>query len=258
MGFRDRRHKSSSKLREIMSDSQQNSQYDIEVQAVTKSFGTFDALKGVDLNMQTGEFLTLFGPNGAGKTTLIRLLSTLAKPTSGTLKVSGFDTQKESGKVRASVGVISHDPYLYENLSAFENIKFFGEMYGVSDVDSRAKELIELLGLGTRMDDLVRTFSRGMKQRLSVARSIVHDPSVLLLDEPYTGLDQKGAKIFGDTLSWLKSHGRTILMTTHNIDEALTLSDRVGIITSGQVVYEGPASDLTNESFKAIYLEHVE
>lgn len=242
----------------MMSDSQQNSQYDIEVQAVTKSFGTFDALKGVDLHMNKGEFLTLFGPNGAGKTTLIRLLSTLAKPTSGTLRVYGYDTQKESGKVRASVGVISHDPYLYENLSAFENIKFFGEMYGVSDVDSRAKELIELLGLGTRMDDLVRTFSRGMKQRLSVARSIVHDPSVLLLDEPYTGLDQKGAKIFGDTLGWLKSHGRTILMTTHNIDEALTLSDRVGIITGGKVVYEGSASDLTNDSFKNIYLEHVE
>lgn len=242
----------------MMSDSHKENHFDVEVQAVTKSFGTFDALKGVDLHMEKGEFLTLFGPNGAGKTTLIRLLSTLAKPTSGTLKVSGFDTQKESGKVRESVGVISHDPYLYENLSAFENIKFFGEMYGVSDVDSRAKELIELLGLGTRMDDLVRTFSRGMKQRLSVARSIVHDPSVLLLDEPYTGLDQKGAKIFGDTLGWLKSHGRTILMTTHNIDEALTLSDRVGIITSGKVVYEGSASDLTNDSFKNIYLEHVE
>ena len=118
--------------------------------------------------------------------------------------------------------------------------------------------MIELLGLSARTHDLVRTFSRGMKQRLSVARSIVHDPRVLLLDEPYTALDQKGAKIFGDTLNFLKSQGRTILMTTHNIDEALTLSDRVGIITSGKIVYEGPASGLTNDSFKGIYLKHVE
>lgn len=233
-------------------------EYHISVERVTKSFGGFDALKGIDLHLKKGEFFTLFGPNGAGKTTLIKLLSTLVKPSTGTLTVAGYDTSKQAGKVRASVGVISHDPYLYENLSAYENIKFFGKMYGVPGVDARAKELIELLGLSQRMHDLVRTFSRGMKQRLSVARSIVHDPPVLLLDEPYTGLDQKGALIFGDTLGWLKSHGRTILMTTHNIDEALTLSDRVGILTSGKIVYEGPASGLTNKSFKDTYLKHVE
>jgi len=235
-----------------------NSEYDIAARALTKTFGSFDALKGIDLHLKKGEFLTLFGPNGAGKTTLIKLLSTLAKPTSGTLTVAGYDASKEAGKVRASVGVISHDPYLYENLSAFENIKFFGEMYSVPDTTTRAKELIELIGLGARTHDLVRTFSRGMKQRLSVARSIVHDPSVLLLDEPYTGLDQKGTRIFGDTLKWLKSHERTILMTTHNIDEGLQLSDRVGIIMSGKIVYEGPASGLSNDGFKDLYITHVE
>ena len=236
----------------------ENAQYDIAARALTKTFGSFDALKGIDLYLEKGEFVTLFGPNGAGKTTLIKLLSTLAKPTSGALTVAGFDVSKQPGKVRASVGVISHDPYLYENLSAFENIKFFGEMYGVQNADSRALELIDLIGLGARTHDLVRTFSRGMKQRLSVARSIVHDPSVLLLDEPYTGLDQKGALIFGDTLKWLKSHGRTILMTTHNIDEGLQFSDRVGVISSGKIVYEGPASNLNNDSFKDLYISHVE
>ncbi len=241
-----------------MTVNQEKAEYDISAQAVTKTFGSFDALKGIDLHLKKGEFVTLFGPNGAGKTTLIKLLSTLAKPTSGSLTVAGFDALKEAGKVRASVGVISHDPYLYENLSAFENIKFFGEMYGVSDTATRATELIDLIGLGARTHDLVRTFSRGMKQRLSVARAIVHDPSVLLLDEPYTGLDQKGARIFGDTLKWLKSHERTILMTTHNIDEGLQLSDRVGILTSGKIVYEGLSSDLNNDSFKDLYITHVE
>ncbi len=241
-----------------MTGNPDNAEYDIVALGVTKTFDSFDALNGIDLNLRKGEFVTLFGPNGAGKTTLIKLLSTLTKPTTGSLTVAGYDASKEAGKVRASVGVISHDPYLYENLSALENIKFFGEMYGVPDTAMRAKELIELLGLGTRMHDLVRTFSRGMKQRLSVARSIVHDPSVLLLDEPYTGLDQKGARIFTDTLKWLKSHDRTILMTTHNIDEGLQLSDRVGIIMSGKIVYEGSASGLNNDSFKKLYISHVE
>lgn len=241
-----------------MTGNPNNSDYDVAARGVTKTFGSFDALSGIDLNIKKGEFVTLFGPNGAGKTTLIKLLSTLTKPTSGSLRVAGYDTSKEAGKVRASVGVISHDPYLYENLSAYENIKFFGEMYGVPDTATRAKELIELVGLGSRLHDLVRAFSRGMKQRLSVARSIVHDPSVLLLDEPYTGLDQKGARIFTDTLKWLKSHERTILMTTHNIDEGLQLSDRVGIIMSGKIVYEGSASGLNKDSFKNLYISHVE
>jgi len=241
-----------------MSDPSLNSQIDILVKGVTKTFGNLEALRGIDLNVKKGEFLTLFGPNGAGKTTLIKLLATLTKPTSGKLTVSGYDTLKEAEEVRASVGVISHDPYLYENLSAFENIKFFGDMYGLPDTDTRSVELIKLLGLDKRMHDLVRTFSRGMKQRLSVARAIVHDPSVLLLDEPYTGLDQKGAQIFGDTLKWLKTHERTILMTTHNIEEGLHLSDRVGIITSGKIVYESATSDLDRNSFKDLYISRVE
>ncbi len=241
-----------------MSTTSLDSQIDISVKGVTKTFGNFEALRGIDLSVKKGEFLTLFGPNGAGKTTLIKLLATLTKPTSGKLTVSGYDTLKEAEKVRASVGVISHDPYLYENLSAFENIKFFGDMYGLPDTDTRSVELIRLLGLDKRMHDLVRTFSRGMKQRLSVARAIVHDPSVLLLDEPYTGLDQKGAQIFGDTLKWLKTHERTILMTTHNIEEGLHLSDRVGIMTSGKIVYESATSDLDRNSFKDLYLSRVE
>ncbi|MCH6575545.1 MAG: ABC transporter ATP-binding protein, partial [Bacteroidetes bacterium] len=202
-----------------MTISEENVQYDIQAEGLKKSFGNFDALRGVDLRVKRGEFMTLFGPNGAGKTTLIKLLATLTSPTSGTLSVYGYDVRKDVNNIRSVIGVISHDPYLYDNLSAFENIKFFGTLYGLDDVDNRARSVIKQVGLEKRMNDLVRTFSRGMKQRLTVARAIVHEPKILLLDEPYTGLDQHGAQIFGEMLSDLKSQRRTILMTTHNIEE---------------------------------------
>ena len=230
----------------------------IEARGLTKSFGTFDALRGIDLSIGKGEFFTLFGPNGAGKTTFIKLLSTLTRPTAGTLTIAGHDSKKEADEIRSITGVISHDPYLYENLSALENIKFFGALYGVADLDTRAKDAIAAVGLGKRMHDIVRNFSRGMKQRLAVARATVHEPSILLLDEPYTGLDQHGAKVFGEMLTVLKSRSRTILMTTHNIDEGLGMSDRVGIIAGGKLVYEGTSGNLDGNRFKDLYIETVE
>ncbi len=214
-----------------MAISTKNSKYDIQADGLRKSFGNFEVLRGVDLHVKKGEFFTLFGPNGAGKTTLIKLLATLTDPTSGNLSVGGFDVKKEVNNIRSTIGVISHDAYLYDNLSALENITFFGTLYGLDDIDNRARYVIKQLGLERRMNDIVRTFSRGMKQRLSVARAIVHDPKILLLDEPYTGLDQHGSQIFGEILSDLKSNKRTILMTTHNIDEGLDLSDRIGILS---------------------------
>ena len=202
--------------------------------------------------------MTLFGPNGAGKTTLIKLLATLTSPTSGTLSVYGYDVRKDVNNIRSVIGVISHDPYLYDNLSAFENIKFFGTLYGLDDVDNRARSVIKQVGLEKRMNDLVRTFSRGMKQRLTVARAIVHEPKILLLDEPYTGLDQHGAQIFGEMLSDLKSQRRTILMTTHNIDEGLDLSDRIGILAKGKIVLDCSKTEIQRSGFKDLYISKVE
>jgi ABC-type multidrug transport system ATPase subunit len=202
--------------------------------------------------------MTLFGPNGAGKTTLIKLLATLTSPTSGTLSVYGYDVRKDVNNIRSVIGVISHDPYLYDNLSAFENIKFFGTLYGLDDVDNRARSVIKQVGLEKRMNDLVRTFSRGMKQRLTVARAIVHEPKILLLDEPYTGLDQHGAEIFGEMLSDLKSQRRTILMTTHNIDEGLELSDRIGILAKGKIVLDCSKTEIQRSGFKDLYISKVE
>lgn len=202
--------------------------------------------------------MTLFGPNGAGKTTLIKLLATLTSPTSGTLSVYGYDVRKDVNNIRSVIGVISHDPYLYDNLSAFENIKFFGTLYGLDDVDNRARSVIKQVGLERRMNDLVRTFSRGMKQRLTVARAIVHEPKILLLDEPYTGLDQHGAQIFGEMLSDLKSQRRTILMTTHNIEEGLDLSDRIGILAKGKIVLDCSKTEIQRSGFKDLYISKVE
>jgi ABC-type multidrug transport system ATPase subunit len=241
-----------------MTISEENVQYDIQAEGLKKSFGNFDALRGVDLHVKRGEFMTLFGPNGAGKTTLIKLLATLTSPTSGTLSVYGYDVRKDVNNIRSVIGVISHDPYLYDNLSAFENIKFFGTLYGLDDVDNRARSVIKQVGLERRMNDLVRTFSRGMKQRLTVARAIVHEPKILLLDEPYTGLDQHGAQIFGEMLSDLKSQRRTILMTTHNIEEGLDLSDRIGILAKGKIVLDCSKTDIQRSGFKDLYISKVQ
>ena len=241
-----------------MNISTKNAQYDIKADRLKKSYGNFEALRGIDLHVKRGEFFTLFGPNGAGKTTLIKLLATLTDPTSGNLSVCGFDAKKEVNNIRSVIGVISHDPYLYDNLSALENIKFFGTLYGLDDIENRARSVIKQVGLEKRMNDIVRTFSRGMKQRLSVARAIVHDPKILLLDEPYTGLDQHGAHIFGEMLSDLKSHRRTILMTTHSIDEGLDLSDRIGILTKGKIVLDCLKNEIQRSGFKDLYISKVE
>ncbi len=232
-------------------------EFDIIAEGVTKSFGNIQALRGIDLKVKKSEFFTVFGPNGAGKTTLIKLLATLSKTTSGKVSIANHDIKKDPDKVRAQIGVISHDPYLYGSLSALENIKFFASLYGIPHAQERAFEVIKQVGLEHRMHDLVRTFSRGMQQRLTVARAIVHEPKILLLDEPYNGLDQEGARIFGEMLRWLKAQGRTIVMTTHNFLEGLEISDRVAIICGGKIVYENEAKSVEPERFKEVYFEKV-
>jgi heme ABC exporter ATP-binding subunit CcmA len=229
----------------------------IIAESVTKSFGNIQALRGVDLKVKKGEFLTVFGPNGAGKTTLIKLLATLTKPTSGKVIIVNHDIKKEPDKVRGLIGVISHDPYLYENLSAIENLRFFAYLYGVSKVQGRTLEVIRQVGLESRMHDLVRTFSHGMKQRLAVARAIVHEPKILLLDEPYSGLDQHGSRVFGELLKLLKAQSRTIVMTTHNISEGLEMSHRIAILSAGRIAYENETSKVEPTRFKEIYFEKV-
>lgn len=239
-----------------MADSNIDTGYAVSVRGLEKSFGNFSVLRGLDLNVEKGGFYTLFGPNGSGKTTFLRILSTIGKADSGELRINGLDALSEKSAVRGSIGVVWHEPSVYDNLSAFENIIFFGTMYGVSDLKDRASSLLGQLGLGIRQNDLVRTYSRGMKQRLAVARAIVHDPPVLLLDEPYTGLDTNGSRIFGELLRSLYSRERTIIMTTHNMDEGLDLSTRAGILNDGRIVSE-VKSPVDRESFREQYLSIV-
>ncbi len=237
----------------------QSSSHDCAIQAVglRKSFGHIEALKGVDLSLKPGEFLTVFGPNGAGKTTLIRILSSLTRPTDGVAHVAGFDVAQNDPDMRRRIGVISHHSFLYGDLTALENIKFYARMYGLEDPEGRAAQVIDEVGLKLRMQDRVSTFSRGMLQRLSIARAIVHDPSVLFLDEPYTGLDQHASLKLREQLETLHTKKRTVLMTTHDFARGLEMCDRVAIQVKGRFAFMEAADRIDKKDFENLYLHHV-
>lgn len=229
----------------------------IEAVKVTKVFGLRPVLRGVDLAVQEGEFLTLFGPNGAGKTTFLRIISTLSRPTGGRVWLAGAELPRQAEAARAALGVVSHQPLLYGDLSAEENLRFYARMYNLPPElrNARITAVGRAVGLHKRMGDLVRTFSRGMQQRLAIARAILHDPPVLLLDEPYTGLDQDAAAILGDVLAEVATRGRTVMMTTHNIARGLALADRVAILSHGKIAYEAARAEITAATFAETYAD---
>lgn len=225
----------------------------IEVRGLVKSFGSKVALGGVDLDVAEGEFLTLVGPNGAGKTTLIRILATLTKPTSGSVRIAGCDLVKQGAEVRRRIGLASHQTLLYGDLSAEENLRFYGRMYEVPELEERITALLQRVGLEHRRHDLVRTFSRGMQQRLSIARALLHDPALLLLDEPYTGLDQHAAEVLREVLLTLVGRSRTVLMTTHNLERGLEICDRAAILVNGRIAYQADKGNLDVANFRETY-----
>ena len=229
----------------------------IEIRNLSKSFGSHTALRNVDLTIPEGEFLTLVGPNGAGKTTLIRIVATLSRPTDGEVWVEGWNLADGAAQVRQRIGFISHQPLLYGDLTAEENLRFYGRMYALSDLPTRIDEVLEQVGLLARQRDPVRTFSRGMQQRLAIARAILHHPAVLLLDEPYTGLDQQAAAMLDEVMQTVGATSRTVLMTTHDLGRGLVMSQRVAILSGGQLVYQAPRADLDEASFRQIYRETV-
>ncbi len=230
----------------------------IQVRGIRKHFGHLEALRGIDFELGKGEFLSLFGPNGAGKTTLIRILSALTRPSSGTAFVAGYDVAETVPEMRREIGVISHSSFLYADLSPLENIRFYAVMYGVERAEERAVEVIDEVGLKPRMHDRVRTFSRGMLQRLSIARAIVHNPSILFLDEPYTGLDRHASEILKGQLQALHTERRTILMTTHDFTRGLEMCDRVAILVRGTLAFMEPVDGIDAAGFERLYLEKVE
>jgi heme exporter protein A len=229
----------------------------IEIRHLTKSFGSHVALQGVDLTLSEGEFLTLVGPNGAGKTTLIRILAALSRPSAGEVWVDGYNLAVGAAEVRQRVGFISHQPLLYGDLTAEENLRFYGRLYSLPDLPARVDEVLAQVGLLARRRDPVRAFSRGMQQRLSIARAILHRPAVMLLDEPYTGLDQQATAMLDEVMRAVGTATRTVLMTTHDLDRGLAMSDRVAILSSGRLVFQAPRSDLDEASFRRAYRENV-
>ena len=228
----------------------------IQVQNLVKSFGPRTALAGVDLSVEAGEFVTLVGPNGAGKTTLLRILATLTRPTSGTLHIAGLGLAQAGEEVRRRIGFLSHRTLLYGDLTAEQNLNFYARMYDLDELDrdrTRVTGLLEQVGLAARRHDLVRTFSRGMQQRLSVARAVLHRPQVLLLDEPYTGLDPNAAQVLTDLLAELAGEGCTVLLTTHNLERGLTASRRVVVLVRGRLVYDERGEAINPATFPDTY-----
>ena len=228
----------------------------IKVNGLVKSFGPTVALRGVNLSVPEGQFVTLVGPNGAGKTTLLRILATLSRPTSGTVKIGGHELPKSAGEARRNIGLVSHQTLLYGDLSAEENLRFYGRMYDVADLDARITQVLEMVGLAHRRRDPVRTFSRGMQQRLAIARAVLHRPSLMLLDEPYTGLDQDAAARLEAVMSSVGTEGRTVVMTTHDLERGLAVADRVVILAKGRVVFEANRDELDTAAFKEAYRQH--
>jgi len=212
--------------------------------AITKRFGNRMALRGVDLVVRPGERLALLGPNGAGKTTLLRILATLSRPTSGSLEIDGLPVERAALEARRRIGVVAHQPYLYEDLTAAENLRFYARMYDVPDPDQRIFEVLTLVGLDERRDDRVRSFSRGMQQRLALGRAILHRPSLLMLDEPDSGLDRGGMALLAGTVAEHAAAGGSTVITTHDLGFALGAVDRVLVLRAGRVTLRANALDL--------------
>ena len=229
----------------------------IEVRHLRKAFGTLKAVDGIDFELKQGEFLTVFGPNGAGKTTLIKILAGLTQPSSGTAKVAGFDIAEGHPEMRKEIGIISHATALYADLTPLENLIFFARMHGLKQPEDRALKVIDEVGLSPRRNDRVRTFSRGMLQRLSIARAVLHDPAILFLDEPFTGLDLHATNVLKEHLQRLHDRHRTILMTTHDISCGLEMCDKVALQVQGKFAFLENIADVDKDQFESIYFDAV-
>lgn len=230
----------------------------IQVDKLVKRFGPKMVLRNLDFTVSAGEFVALLGPNGAGKTTFLRILASLSRQTLGTVRVAGHELPGQAADVRRRLGVVSHMPLLYGDLTAEENLLFYGRMYAVAGLNQRIGEVLETVGLAARRRDLVRTFSRGMQQRLAIARAVLHDPDVLLLDEPHTGLDQDACNMLDHVLRHVSEEGRTVVMTSHDLARAADLAGRFDVLTRGSIQATTCAADLPQDGLLAFYRRALE
>ncbi|OIJ16237.1 heme ABC exporter, ATP-binding protein CcmA [Anaerobacillus arseniciselenatis] len=229
----------------------------IETKGLVKTIGDKMILRGINLSIKKGETVAILGPNGAGKSTVLKILGGLIKASSGEVKVNGLDLKKDSYDVKRKIGFLAHNSFLYDHLTPLENLKFFGKLYGVENVEERAKQLIDEVGLSFFTHDPVRSFSRGMMQRIAIARAIIHQPEILLFDEPHTGLDQQAIKLLNDVILRMRDEGSTILMVTHDFQQAIETCDRFIIIKNGKIVDDLQNVERNIDTITEKYMEQV-
>ncbi len=213
----------------------------IVTEKLTKEFNGVTAVKDLSLTISQGEVFGLLGPNGAGKTTTVRLLAALLVPSAGEAWVAGYRLGKDNQKIRRRIGLLPEAPGLYDGLSAVQNLAFFGEMYGLQDIPARIQNYLELLGLWQRRFEPVGTFSKGMRQKLAIARALIHEPEILFLDEPTSGLDPQATRLVREFIAGLRDQGRTIILCTHNLEEADRLCDRVAVLKGRLLALDAPS-----------------
>jgi heme exporter protein A len=230
----------------------------IEVRRLYKRFGVKTVLRDLDFEVAQGEFVALLGPNGAGKTTFLRILSSLSRATLGEVKIAGHRLPHQAAEVRQRLGVVSHMPLLYGDLTAEENLRFYARLYSIPALEKRVEGVLEQVGLLNRRKDLVRTFSRGMQQRLAIGRAVLHDPEVLLLDEPHTGLDQDACGMLDGALKQVAARGRTVVMTSHDLARAQELASRFDVLTRGRIQASTRADALPQDGVLAFYRQTLE
>ncbi len=228
----------------------------VETQHLSKVFGTRKAIDDVTFELPEGAFLSIFGPNGAGKTTLLRILSTLTRPSDGSVYICGIDLKENPDEARNCIGMISHASMLYPDLTAEENLVLYAKLYGVTNPEQRARELLDAVGLSHRRLDQVRTFSRGMTQRVSIARALVHNPRVVFLDEPYSGLDPHAVEIFDELISDIRTD-KTFVMVSHDLQKGYDICSHALVLAKGQIISFAAKEDIDFGAFSQLYRETV-
>lgn len=227
----------------------------IEIKGLTKSFGNNLALGGIDLGVEPGKTLAIFGPNGAGKTTLIKILATIIQPSAGEVCINGFDLKQNAEDIRSRIGVVCHQTFLYSNLTAYENLHFYCRMYDVPDFKQRIHQVVSMVAMKPRLYDRVGTLSRGMQQRLSIARCLLHKPTIVLLDEPETGLDQQAIPMLWEALKEDSVKKRTVVFTSHSLERGLSACDQLVILNRGKIVYQQSGGELNLAGLKQAYTD---
>lgn len=230
----------------------------IETLKLEKAFGYKQALRGITLNIGEGQVVALVGPNGAGKSTLLRILAALSRPTRGRVAINGIEIPQGAMEARSSIGYVGHQTLMYDDLSVAENLRFYGRLYAIPHLDARVQEVAARVGVDKRLDDQVRTLSRGYQQRVSLARALLHRPRVYLYDEPWTGLDQSSSGLLLSIFEDARREGAAVLFSTHEFERSLSAATRALILRGGRLIYDGNLEDWRDApGFAAIYQEQL-